>query len=302
MPVRFKIKTASGCRSLQDDTYSDEVMILITALSVKIPEQRRGIRGWADRLRGDRVQVNLLRARGVTLRHVIYTSYSGEVKLEKADEAVGMQRGRLLCSDRLEFPPRSGYKRFSSAAFSSRLCTNFALSVLDGGQADVRVALYDPDAACADLLPHLLACCGDVTAVTDCFEPYLCAADRALEELGAAAVITRRREELSGCGLVIAPRPVREPLPLCEKAVVLTAGKPLVSLNGSVLWRYHFKMPDGFADIKPEELSEEYFCSALYTLGSQFELGSIVPLSAQGERGSCDAKALAAILGANNRD
>ena len=71
-------------------------MILITALSVKIPEQRRGIRGWADRLRGERVQVNLLRARGVTLRHVIYTSYSGEVKLEKADEAVGMQRGRLL--------------------------------------------------------------------------------------------------------------------------------------------------------------------------------------------------------------
>ena len=122
------------------------------------------------------------------------------------------------------------------------------------------------------------------------------------EELGAAAVITRRREELSACGLVIAPRPVREPLPLREKAVVLTAGKPLVPLNGTVLWRYHFKMPDGFADIKPEELSEEYFCSALYTLGSQFELGSIVPLSAQGERGSCDAKALAAILGANNRD
>ena len=84
--------------------------------------------------------------------------------------------------------------------------------------------------------------------------------------------------------------------------MVLTAGKPLVPLNGTVLWRYHFKMPDGFADIKPEELSEEYFCSALYTLGSQFELGSIVPLSAQGERGSCDAKALAAILGANNRD
>ena len=82
--------------------------------------------------------------------------------------------------------------------------------------------------------------------------------------------------------------------------MVLTAGKPLVSLNGTVLWRYHFKMPDGFADIKPEELSEEYFCSALYTLGSQFELGSIVPLSAQGERGSCDAKALAGILCAGN--
>lgn len=269
---------------------------MITALSVIIPEQRRGIRGWAERLRGDRVQVNLLRARGVTLRHVIYTSYSGEVKLEKADEAVGMQRGRLLCSDRLVFPPRSGYKRFCSAAFSSRLCTNFALRVLAQGGADVRLGLYDPEAVCAELLPHLLEYCGDVTAVTDCFEPYLCAADRALEELGAAAVVTRRREELSACRLIIAPRPVKEALSLHGQSVVLTAGKPEAPLNGTVLWRYHFKMPNGFADIKPEELSEEYFCSALYSLGSQFELGSIVPLSAQGETGAFDAKTLAGIL------
>jgi len=269
---------------------------LITALSVKIPDRRRGIRGWADRLRGDRVRVDLLRAHGVTLRHVIYTSYSGEVKLEKADEAVGMQRGRLLCSDRLVFPPRSGYRRFSSAAFSSRLCTNFALRVLSHGGADVKTGIYDPDAVCAELLPHLLEYCGDVTAVTDCFEPYLCAADRALEKLGAAAVVTRRREELSACQLIIAPRPVREPLAPGDKAVVLTAGKPHTPLNGTVLWRYQFKMPGAFADIKPEELSEEYFCSALYSLGSQFELGSIVPLAAQGETGSYDPKALAGLL------
>ena len=55
---------------------------MITALSVKIPERRRGVRGWAQRLRGDRVEVQTKEARGVTLRHVVYTSYSGELRLE----------------------------------------------------------------------------------------------------------------------------------------------------------------------------------------------------------------------------
>ena len=36
-------------------------------------------------------------------------------------------------------------------------------------------------------------------------------------------------------------------------------------------------LPGGGARGRPEGLSEEYFCSALYTLGSQYELGSIVP-------------------------
>ena len=76
-----------------------EVVAMMTALSVRVPESKKGLRGWAEKLRGDRIEVKTCRARGVTLRHVIYTSYSGTVKLEKADEVIGMQRDRLLCSE-----------------------------------------------------------------------------------------------------------------------------------------------------------------------------------------------------------
>ena len=270
----------------------------MTALSVRIPEQKRGLRGWAERLRGGRVEVRVSHARGVTLRHVIYTSYSGMVKLEKADEAIGMQRDRLLCSDKLEFPPRSGYKRFCSNAFAARLCTNFALSLLElcSQAAGLRTAIYDPVACCADLLPFVLERCGDVSVVTDRFAPYYDAADCALEELGAAAVITRRRETLRGCALIIAPCAVEEPLPVGADAVTLTVCRPKEALGGSVFWHYRFRTPNGFADIKPDELSEEYFCSALYTLGAQYELGSIVPPAAQGAGESCDLKTLAKVL------
>ena len=162
---------------------------MITALSVKIPEKKKGLGKVTDKLRRDRIEVEDKNARGVTLRHITYTSYSGELRLEKINFAVGVQRGRLLCSDRLIFPRQSGYRRFTSSAFSSRLCTNFALSVLNNckNAAGLRVAIYDPAAYCADFLLSVLAHCSDVSVVTSCFEPYLCVAERALSETGAAA-------------------------------------------------------------------------------------------------------------------
>lgn len=268
---------------------------MITAFSVRIPDKPKGLRALTEKLRRDRVEVETRQARGVTLRHVIYTSYSGEVRLEKADTAVGAQRDRLLCSDKLIFPHRSGYKRFRSTAFSSRLCTNFALSVLQSCQsaAELRVAIYDPAAYCADFLLSVLEHCADVTVVTSCFEPYFCVADRALNELGAAAMVTKSRAELEKSELIIAPQPIAEALPLNSGAVVLTVARPHEKLSGHTFYKYQFRMPNGFAQIKPAELDEEYFCSALYTLGAQYELGSIVPLSAGGSAGARDVKTLA---------
>ena len=267
---------------------------MITALSVKIPERRRGWRGFADKLRRDRVDVETRISRGVTLRHIIYTSYSGELRLEKTIDAVGYNRSRLLCSERLIFPRASGYRRFSSAAFSMRLCMNFALDVLSRCQnaAALRVAVYDPAACCTDSLFPLLERCSDVAVVTGCSAPYLCEAQRALEELGAVAMITKNPREIQNRDLIIAPQRVVEKLPI-EDSVLLTSQKPAENIPGTQFYRYRFRMPNGFAQMKPRELSEEYFCSALYTLGAQYELGSIIPQSVGGNRTECTAAQLA---------
>ena len=130
---------------------------MITALSIKIPEKKKGLRSFADKLRSDRVEAEDKTAGSVTLRHIVYTSYSGELKLERLNSLAGVERCRLLCSERLIFPRQSGYRRFCSTAFSSRLCTNFALGVLKSfkNAADLRVAIYDPAAYWSR--SHLLA-------------------------------------------------------------------------------------------------------------------------------------------------
>lgn len=271
---------------------------MITAFSVKIPEKKTGVKGLARRLRRDKVDVTVQRARGVSLRHVIYTSYSGEVRLERTDKAVGEQRSQLLCSEKLIFPHRSGYKRFYSGSFPARLCANFALAVLRECTyaQQLRLGIFDPRAVAAELVLKAPDDICHPLVITENFEPYELARDRALHENGAAMTVTHDPSGLEHCDLVIAPTLLDVTLPLRRSAVLLTAGEPRAEQYGECYYRYSFRMPNGFDAIKPMELSAEYFCSALYTLGSQYELGSIVPLSCSGKTGSQTAKSLANLL------
>ena len=66
---------------------------MLTALSVNVPEKAEGLRRLANRLRRDRVEVQVSRARGVSLRHITYTSYSGEVRLPAFAAALLRQAG-----------------------------------------------------------------------------------------------------------------------------------------------------------------------------------------------------------------
>ena len=271
---------------------------MLTAFSVKLPPKAEGFKKLTNKLHRDKVETQILRARGVSLRHITYTSYSGEVRLDKTDGVVGTQRDRLLCSEKLVFPHSSGYRRFESSSFSARLCVNMALETLRNCQhsTELRLGIYDPTAIAADFLLHALEFCVNPVIITKNHTPYRLARERALNELGAAVSLTTRIEDLAQCDFVIAPSRIHEPLPLRSTAIVLTSGEPKPSVDGEIYYSYSFRMPNGFASLKPAELSEEYFCSALYTLGKQYAVGSIVPLTCNGKTGAQTVKSLSNLL------
>lgn len=271
---------------------------MITALSVKVPEKTTGINKIVNKIRRDKVESTIKRARGVSVRHVTYTSYSGKIKLEKADKIIGEQRSQLLCDKNLNFPKESGYERFDSIDFSSRLCTNMALCVLMEYEnpEKLKVGIYDKNGSSADILFNVLKYCNDVSVVTQNTEVYKTVLDRALDELGASAVITESVSELEKCNFVIAPQIIEEKLPLKSDTLVLTAGCPKVHNDGMLYYKYHFRMPNGFDLLKPDALDEEYFCSSLYTLASQYELGSIIPLVCRNYSSSQTTKSLCAYV------
>ena len=271
---------------------------MITVLSVRQAERRRGLAGVLDRFRRDRAETELLRARGVSVKRVNLTTFRGKPSFDRAEKAVGAERRRILCAEVLSLPRDMGYKRFESPLFSSRICGNMFLAVLREAKhgASLRVGIYDPGAIATDILTGALECCCDVKAVTCRADRYALAARRALEDMGASSVITSRIDELSDRDFVLAPSNIAQPLPLGASCITLTVGEPRERAGGTVYTSYSFKMPKGFAELKPDELSEEYFCSALYTLGGQYELGSIVPLSCGNRIGTQTVASLAAAL------
>lgn len=271
---------------------------MLTALSVNIPERADGLKRLRDRLRRDRVEVQVSRARGVSLRHITYTSYSGEVRLDRADRLIGASRSQLLCSEKLVFPLHSGYRRFSSRSFSSRLCANMALEILRlcPSAANLRCGIYDPKGIASGYLLQSLSYCVNPVVIEGDNEIYSLARERALTELGATVTVTKNLSELERCDFVLAPAGIDAELKLKPEAIILTSGEPSTQISGEVYYKYRFRMPNGFDALKPKELSEEYFCSALYTLGAQYELGSIVPLGVDGKSGSQTVNSLSELL------
>lgn len=272
-------------------------IFMLTALSVKLTEQPSGIRGIAHRLKRDKIQIDVLRSRGVTLKHVTYISFSGQVRLDKTDKIIGSQRSRLLCSDKLIFPHHSGYKRFLSQSFASRLCTNAALAVLqDMENSDrLRVGIMDRHGTNAEFLMCVLKYCGDVTVITNNSAAYRRVLDAALNDLGATAVVTQNAAELLTRDFVIIPEKIYEPVSINSTALVLGIGREDVN-SPNYFYSYKIKMPNGFNEIKPPELDGEYFCSALYTLASQYELGSMVPVRIEGNGKTRTVETLRAYL------
>lgn len=275
---------------------------MITALNAEYAEKGRGLFRLINSLRPDSVNIELRRARGVCLKYVTYKTYSGRIKLDKLDSAIGSNRSRLLCSSEYKFPQGSGYMRFCSNEFAVRLCTNMAYEAIKKAEHPeiIKVGIYDPKAVNPDLLLYVLEFCSDVVAVTNESRVYNCQLSRALDEFGASAVITNRTEELSDRDIVIAPTAIKIQLPIRSGAILLTIEKPKVQQSGLVYFRYHFRMPNGFANIKPSEFDEVYFCSALYTLENQYELGSIVPSLCSNENCSQTVSSLSAYLSRND--
>ncbi len=271
---------------------------MITSLSIKLPEKPKGIKKLFYFLKNDKVEVEIKKARGVSVKHLTYTSYSGKIRIDKIDSIIGAQRNHLLCSPTLKFPENSGYRRFSSNAFSQRLCTNMALSAIEScvRPETLKIGLYDPDGDSHDILFHILKHCSDVKVVTNDFNSYQYELERAMDELGASAVVTQNISELCDRLFVIAPCVIEEKLPLKQETLVLTTGCPKVPSSGLVYYKYHLRMPNRFDLLKPKDFDEEYFCSALYTLASQYELGSIVPLLCCNYSSSQTVKSLCAYL------
>jgi hypothetical protein len=191
---------------------------------------------------------------------------------------ISTQRNHLLCSEDVILPAKLGFRRFDNREFKVRLASNMAIYILSQlNNENVKVGLYDVKGECGEVLPYLVKHCGNPVVVSDNLTAFNYEVNSIYEEQGATVQLSSNRMHLMDCDLIIAPMAIEELLPISGNTIILSGFSPLVCLPGLVYYSYSFRMPNKFDEIKPEELSEEYFCGALYTKARQYELGSIVP-------------------------
>ena len=248
---------------------------MLTSLNIIAPEYKNAFAGAIGRLRGDSITEEITRG-AVGLRRITYIKRGAEPKPNKLYKRLG-KNAVVLCSESTRLP--EGITRFCSDSFSGRLCVNMALETLRrlDSPEELRLGIYDPEAAEADFLFEALKLCRSPVAVTCDILPYDRIRRLALELLGASAMITRNTRELGDCDLIVAPTRICVPLPIKRSAVVLTAGAPYVGLSGRIYGSYEPILPEPLERLRPPELGAEYFGSALYTLCGMFRLGSLVP-------------------------
>ena len=271
---------------------------MLNYLNIKTAEKKKGIKKLINLLRRDKITVQIKSSRGVCVKQVTYESLNGNVDLNRLENIFRYDKDKLLCGEDIIFPKSSGFARFDSLDFRIRLCTNMALAVLKNCKYPdkLNVGIFDESGESADILFHVLNICNNVRVVTQNEESYYFELDRALNELGATAMVTKNADDLSDCDFVIICGNIERQLPLRQDALVLASACPKQKQNGILYYKYYPKVPNVFESVKPKGLDGEYFCSALYTLEHQYQLGSIVPLLCSGNSSAQTPKSLGEYL------
>lgn len=208
---------------------------------------------------------------GLNMLHVKYIQKSGAVavRFKKIKRAVHADFTETVCACHVALPRSLGFKRFESEEFSCRLCVNAAekfVRRLDHNSDELRISLYDPSGIFSYAAEQLVKYTSALKVATSARRFYEAENERLMCEYGAALLIRDRLSEILPCDVLIAPQTITEPIFSASTTHIFTGSRPKASVSGIVHDNFEATLPDCFKDIKPAELSDTYFLSALYSL------------------------------------
>lgn len=234
---------------------------------------------------GNKIREEVKTSGGLSVKHISCICRGSKIPWGKIEKLSGNEAGRLLMKDDAEIPKGIAVRRFQSDELKSRLCLNMAAEVLKtsaGSEKSPKVAVFDPEGRIADGVGALLKFTDRLTVVTRMADIYSAEAQRLMEECGAVLNVSRRMKALTEAHLVVAPLRLSLQLPSLKEGVILTTLPPAVNQRSAVYFRYYFDLGKELMEMVPQGFDAEYFASALYTLCSRFELGSVIPQATKG--------------------
>ena len=229
-------------------------------------------------IKGDSYNIDVKKLGDIIVREVTYRQRGKRLNLRKLHKAVGGQSSCLLCDQMAR--DTEIFEIFSSNIFTQRLCSNFALKLvqmLGEINSNLKVGIIDYDSNCIDIVRPLLSVCDKLTVVTQSIEEYMYISDEILMDMGATFLLTKNFASLNVCDLIIAPSKIDVPLSLKDRCVVITTELPTYMIGGQIYFEYDIDLPSEIELLRPKWCSAIEFGSALYIAENLYTLGSVVP-------------------------
>ena len=257
---------------------------MLTLFTIEEKENSVFRRKFLRNLPVNSLKIEKREAGDMSLTHIRYINRNGSVNFKKIGRKAGRERFSLVCSEELLREGAPYVRAFNPSSYRARLCVNMGLACLESMKTvpkNFRVGFYDPLGEETDAAERILEYTDNFVAVTKNTPIYETLSEKLMWEKGVSLRLSRRVASLSSCHLIIAPAKLRDKFSSRTQAVILTCDTPSFPLLGRVYCKYELKLPAEIKKLCPEGFDEELLLSGLYSLSSQYSLGSLVPLIAR---------------------
>lgn len=217
---------------------------------------------------------------GLDMVHITYIQKSGRIRFGKIKKAVMADFHETLCLYSEKLPRKLGFKRFDNPMFTRRLCVNAAecyIKKLNRDPNELKISLFDPSGRFSFAAERLIKYTKTLQIATNAERFYQAENERFMREYGASILVYDNLYDVIPCDILIAPQTLTMPISCGSTMTIFTGSRPKAPVCGIIHDNFTVKLPICLEEIKPKELSDTYFLSALYTLGKMKWLENLKP-------------------------
>lgn len=258
----------------------------------------RGVARILPFLLRDKLTEEYKEKKSLVVRNLHYISRKKQVNWQAVFARAGYDSKSLVCSSEVVFPKNSGLCRFNSNSFFKVMTENFALQILKEMEnpQKIKIAFLDFDGERRLFAERLCELSDNFIIITGEKRKYFNLSDKMMNERGVSLVITSRINRMNDADFVIAPSRIRKTTDLRKKSLVLTCEKPCFDVSALCYYKYRTEVPSEYKSLVPNCIDEDYFLSALYSKGRQYNLSNLIPKVAYNENSTCTVKSMAKYL------
>lgn len=223
------------------------------------------------------VSATQISEKNFSLLHIRYQRHRGSIRFKKIYPLALGSPKEILCSAELDLSG-TPFVRFENHELTERIFFNavrFMLKNFDFKPEELSLTLYDSEGKFSYFAEFLLQYAVNVTVITNAVLFYEKEAQRYMDTFGASLRIQSQIND--SVPFLISPSCISQTLPLEQSTLVFTPYRPSVSLNGLIFDTMTIQSPPIFQRLKPDEIDDLTFLSALYSLELCRELGKLNP-------------------------